>query len=108
MANKDTMQRREVEERLGEEEREAAAALACDVNILRLGWGFSERLHETPKKMPHHNDRRHLLAGNFPCSNFTFPPSSNPPQHTTMESLSDTKWDAVISGTGLQQSLLAL
>jgi RAB protein geranylgeranyltransferase component A len=26
----------------------------------------------------------------------------------TMESLSDTKWDVVISGTGLQQSLLAL
>lgn len=26
----------------------------------------------------------------------------------TMESLSDTQWDVVISGTGLQQSLLAL
>ena len=26
----------------------------------------------------------------------------------TMETLSETKWDVVISGTGLQQSLLAL
>jgi hypothetical protein len=28
--------------------------------------------------------------------------------HVKMESLSDTLWDVVISGTGLQQSLLAL
>jgi hypothetical protein len=30
------------------------------------------------------------------------------PLHVKMESLSDTLWDVVISGTGLQQSLLAL
>jgi hypothetical protein len=39
---------------------------------------------------------------------FLFP--SFPHHHAAraMESLSDTKWDVVISGTGLQQSLLAL
>ena len=29
-------------------------------------------------------------------------------QNGKMESLSETKWDVVINGTGLQQSLLAL
>src|SRR5690349_18661463 len=35
-------------------------------------------------------------------------PSSLTISTSTMESLSDTLWDVVISGTGLQQSLLAL
>lgn len=39
----------------------------------------------------------------------SFPlPSSLTISTLTMESLSDTLWDVVISGTGLQQSLLAL
>jgi hypothetical protein len=35
-------------------------------------------------------------------------PSSLTISTSTMESLSDTLWDVVIGGTGLQQSLLAL
>jgi hypothetical protein len=48
--------------------------------------------------------RRLVIIGIFPrqqtCINFLKPGK--------MQSLSETEWDVVISGTGLQQSLLAL
>lgn len=70
----------------------------------------------------HHQPRLH---SNFRCLQTLFPfrgfPRSSKTRslqtflsagvclfHVKMESLSDTLWDVVISGTGLQQSLLAL
>lgn len=48
-----------------------------------------------------------LQDSNQPLS-LPIPSTPNKALAKTMESLSDTHWDVVISGTGLQQSLLAL
>lgn len=50
----------------------------------------------------------HQPAPDPPSTIFLSPNTTQPPPTLTMESLSETAWDVVISGTWLQQSLLAL
>jgi hypothetical protein len=90
--------------------------------LIQPGLLFADHLLDPFMTRSHHELQLH---SNFRCLQTLFPFRCFPPSckprlsqtvlpvgvcllHVKMESLSDTLWDVVISGTGLQQSLLAL
>lgn len=91
-----------------EEEKNEDQVPTGDELCGRAGRGYG-RL----RQHPHFTQLLILVPQNFKLNFSFFPsPTSTSFHHNrpcaSMESLSDTDWDVVISGTGLQQSLFAL